>query len=313
MEEILQKYKLAKEKDLKNDLALCKDSSGKRFVLKKARQDECVMGEMVNKLARDHNDKFTLLQLPEYTTIDAENGIVIMPFYDGRDYHESWDSDGLYGGAHMKLELVKEMAQIVYDFSKINIDIPIKYLNECQVANFQFDFIKWKERFANKASILQQKGWISQEDTDKANGLLKDGFWRSKLIFNNGDYYPRNILSLEKRIVVVDWQTWSENYRANIIDYIENVAAFAFIHMWENHLWQIEFLKGVREYFRMDFEDLRRAILIKSFEQALFFEEGVVAKEEVLIFKNMLDNTYARYLEKNTRPPFVYRIFKKKG
>ena len=113
------------------------------------------------------------------------------------------------------------------------------------------------------------------------------------------------------KIVVIDWQTWNENYRVNIVDYIENVVAFTFIHMWNNRLWQIEFLKEVRKYFRIDFKDLRNAILIKSFEQAIFFTGSTKRKKQLLIFKNFLSDFYVKCLERNTRPSIRYRIFKK--
>ena len=311
MDKILQKYKLTKEKNLKNDLILCKNSRGELFVLKKARGDECVMGVLVNELAKDYNNQFSLLQLPEYTIIDTDNGIVVMPFYGERGYFDSWNSDGLYGGAHMKLELAKEMAQIIYDFSKINLDKVVKHLNKHKVINFQFNFENWKKQFTDKAKILLQHGWISQEDSNKANELLKYGFKKSKLIFSNGDYYPKNLLNFKGKIVVIDWQTWNENYRVNIVDYIENVVAFTFIHMWNNRLWQIEFLKEVRKYFRIDFKDLRNAILIKSFEQAIFFKGSTKRKKQLLIFKNFLSDFYVKCLERNTRPSIRYRIFKK--
>ena len=64
MDEILQKYKLTKEKNLENGLILCKNINGELFVLKKARGDECVMGVLVNELAKDYNNQFSLLQLP---------------------------------------------------------------------------------------------------------------------------------------------------------------------------------------------------------------------------------------------------------
>ncbi|MCH7759476.1 N-acetylneuraminate synthase family protein, partial [Patescibacteria group bacterium] len=199
-----------------------------------------------------------------------------------------------------------------FPVSKINLDKVVKYLNKHKIINFQFNFENWNKQFADRAKILLQHGWISQEDSNKANELLKYGFKKSKLIFSNGDYYPKNLLNFKGKIMVIDWETWNTNYRANIVDYIENVVAFTFIHMWNNRLWQIEFLKEVRKYFRIDFRDLRNAILIKSFEQIFFFGgESRRGKKQLIIFKNILSDFYVKCLERNTRPSIRYRIFKK--
>ncbi|MBU2634248.1 MAG: M23 family metallopeptidase [Nanoarchaeota archaeon] len=308
--EILGKYKLKKVRNLINRVVLCQNSAGELVVFKRARGDECIMAFLVNELANDYNSKFSSLQLPTYNTIDKKDNIVIMPFYDGKNYIESWNSDGLYGGKYMKLELVKEIVQVIRDFSKIDTNKVIEYLTEHQIVNFQFDFEEWKKQFINNAKFFLENDFISQKEFHKANKLFGNGFKKSKLIFNNGDYYPRNILSYKGKIVVIDWQTWNGNYRANIIDYIENVAAFAFIHMWNNHLWQIEFLKELRKYFKINFKCLRNAILIKSFEQANFWRNNPGSKKQLFIFKNILDDNYIKQLEKDTRPSLINRILR---
>jgi len=302
----LKKYNLVKERYLTNRSILCKDNNGNRFVFKKARGDECIMASLINELAKDYNSRFSVLQLPTYTRIDKSNNIVIMPFYGDKNYINSWNSGGLYGGKDIKLKLAKEMVQIILDFSKVNINKIIKHLEKHKIKNFQFNFEDWRNQFINGARIFLQRGQISQEEFDKAKKLLKKGFKRSKLIFNNGDYYPRNLVSFKNKIVVVDWETWNNNYRANIIDYIENVAAFTFIHMWENKQWQIEFLKELRKCFRINFKNLRRAVLIKSFEQALFWKTNKTKCEKELgIFRNFLDDSYIGHLKKYTKPSIL--------
>jgi len=70
-----------------------------------------------------------------------------------------------------------------------------------------------------------------------------------------------------------------------------NVAAFAFIHMWNNGPWQKEFVRHLSETFDIKSDDLRKAILIKSFEQAIFWRcIPQLAQSQVNQFKKALRN-----------------------
>ena len=107
-------------------------------------------------------------------------------------------------------------------------------------------------------------------------------------IVSNGDFYPRNLIKLPNRVALVDWGYWP-GYRACFVDYLVNVGAFAFIHMWGNGLWQKEFVRRLRETFDIKLDDLRKAILIKSFEQAMFWTAlPQLAQVQVNLFKMVL-------------------------
>jgi hypothetical protein len=90
-------------------------------------------------------------------------------------------------------------------------------------------------------------------------------------------------------MVLVDWGYWP-GYRACFVDYLVNVAAFAFVHMWGNGLWQTEFVRHLTETFDIDLDDLRKAVLIKAFEQAIFWQKGApqLVPAQVDLFKMAL-------------------------
>ena len=114
------------------------------------------------------------------------------------------------------------------------------------------------------------------------------GFKLTSRIVSNGDFYPRNLIKLPNRVALVDWGYWP-GYRACFVDYLVNVGAFAFIHMWGNGLWQKEFVRRLRETFDIKLDDLRKAILIKSFEQAMFWTAlPQLAQVQVNLFKMVL-------------------------
>lgn len=306
MEEFLKKQKLEKIEDLPNGLFKCKDQEGKIVVVKKARGHECAMAKLVTSLAEDYNGKFIKLELPCY--IFAENGFLIMPFYEGRTYNELW-AESSYGGPRMGIELSKEMAQMIYDFSKIDVSKAEEILKQLGIDKIKFDFEEWLLDFLKKAHNLVSEKCLSQEDVVKAEKILEKVKRQGRFIFNNGDYYPRNLIKGDK-VVIIDWQTWNENYRANIIDTIENVAAFAFIHMWANTVWQVNFLKELRKFFRINFKKFRTAVLIKSFDQGIFFGSGKLRNDQFSLFRDFLDTQKLKELEVKTRPSLIVRILR---
>jgi len=112
---------------------------------------------------------------------------------------------------------------------------------------------------------------LSQAELQRAEDLVKQGFRLADQVFSNGDFYPRNLLRVQQRIVLIDWAYWAGN-RACFIDYLPNVIAFAFIHMWANRAWQTSFLRNVVNTFGIKTDDLRKAVIIKSFEQTSFWQ-----------------------------------------
>ena len=76
--------------------------------------------------------------------------------------------------------------------------------------------------------------------------------------------------------------------------------------MWDNHLWQLSFLKECQKYFKFIPANFQKALLLKSFEQARFWFNGdgknQLCKNQIKIFKNALDEEYINYLLDYTKP-----------
>jgi hypothetical protein len=75
------------------------------------------------------------------------------------------------------------------------------------------------------------------------------------------------------------------------VDDLVNVAAFAFIHMWNNVPWQKEFVRHVTEIFGITPDDFRKAVLIKSYEQAISWRcLPQLAAPQVDLFRKAMRN-----------------------
>jgi len=64
--------------------------------------------------------------------------------------------------------------------------------------------------------------------------------------------------------------------------------------MWNNAPWQKEFLRCSQSAFNLSREDLRRAILIKAFEQASFWQRdppmGLQVQQQIHQFRMALED-----------------------
>jgi hypothetical protein len=157
-----------------------------------------------------------------------------------------------------------------------------------RMGEVSFDFQGWLESFRNRRALAISMG-ISDAEFKHAEEFMQDGFELTDRILCNGDFYPRNLIKLTQKIVVVDWGYWA-GYRACFVDYLVNVVAFAFVHMWNNDPWQKEFVGHVHSVFNPRPEDLRKAILIKAFEQASFWRGSCLVQPQINHFRTALKN-----------------------
>jgi len=130
------------------------------------------------------------------------------------------------------------------------------------------------------------------DSSQRLRGPLRaeSGFQSACRIVSNGDFYPRNLIKLRERVAVVDWGHWA-GYRACFVDYLVNVAAFAFIHMWGNVPWQREFVHDLGATLDIRLDDFRKAVCIKSFEQARYWQSiPNLAEVQVNQFRVALKN-----------------------
>ena len=137
------------------------------------------------------------------------------------------------------------------------------------VLQSSFDLQGWLVSFHERNEAALRMG-LTRDEIDRAEEFIRSGFNTERRIISNGDFYPRNLIKMTDRIVLVDWAHWA-GYRACFVDHLANVAAFAFVHMWGNRAWQGEFAKHTEELLDIGSDDFRKAVLIKSFEQGNYW------------------------------------------
>jgi hypothetical protein len=232
-----------------------------------------VCTELLPAIRQRYGTSFALLEIPEVLRSDRNvepHGAVYFRDYDGEKYNGRWNEGN--GGGPLGTELSSEMVQILSDLQTIDVDWLLSlHAVGRKVQQSAFDLQGWLSSFQERKTLAFSIG-ISDIELTQAEEVINGGFQVTRRIVNNGDFYPRNLVKLPNRMVLVDWGYWP-GYRACFVDYPVNVAAFAFIHMWGNGLWQKEFVHHLREKFGISLDDFRKAVLIKSFEQALFFQQ----------------------------------------
>ncbi len=252
-----------------------------------------VCTELLPAIRERYGTTFELLEIPEVLRSDrsvGEYGTVYFRDYDGEKYNGRWsEQPGEHiGGCALATELSSEMVQLLKDLQEIDVDwLLSQHPVGKSVQRSAFDLQGWLLSFQKQKTLARSMG-ISDNESTQAKEFISGGFKLTSRIVSNGDFYPRNLIKLPNRVALVDWGYWP-GYRACFVDYLVNVGAFAFIHMWGNGLWQKEFVRRLRETFDIKLDDLRKAILIKSFEQAMFWTAlPQLAQVQVNLFKMVL-------------------------
>jgi hypothetical protein len=234
---------------------------------------------------------FALLEIPEVLRSDGsvgQHGAVYFRHYDGETYNGRWNEEN--GGSPLGTALSSEMVQLLQDLQKIDVDwLLSRHPVGKKVQQSAFNFQGWLLSFRGQKTQAVSMG-ISADEFTQAEEFITGGFQLTRCIVSNGDFYPRNLIKLPNRIVLVDWGYWT-GYRICFVDYLVNVAAFAFIHMWNNGPWQKKFVRQLIDNLAIRSDDLRKAVLIKSFEQAKFWQgQPQLAQPQVNHFRMALKN-----------------------
>lgn len=205
------------------------------------------------------------------------------------------------GGSLLGLNLSSEVPMVLLDLAKIDVSDIIDNKIVKEFPNLIFDHNKYIYDFNARLKKFSKFHILETEDINRAIQLLGKPF-TSKMIFNNGDFYPRNFIRMpDDRIVLIDWEMWNPGRNPfYLIDYIENVAAVCFVHMWNNVLWQKKYVSELKKVLPVTIDDFQKAILIKSLELADFWfkDDGtnILCTNQVTIFKNALNDEYIEKL-----------------
>ena len=112
-------------------------------------------------------------------------------------------------------------------------------------------------------------------------------------MFTNGDFYPRNFILLEDgRIAVADW--------VGGVDPWSFVAMYAWLMMWGNPKWQASYIKGVKDHFPIDIEEMQAGMLAESFNMIHRWRDeseetiGLARSQMLAYFRQSLDLNYVR-------------------
>lgn len=321
---ILNEEKLKPESVLNGGKLVCVDERGEKYVLKECRGvEEGVFAEVFPKI-KGASLKFKVLRMPQYKKVikkvveDGNNKkefkFILIKYYQGTYYNKSWNEyyPESLGGRGVDLEMVDKSVTLLKDFSLIDIE----ELSEFDL--LEFDFQKWKaQNLPLMKEHLVQKKIISEDQMLKAEKILnKEGFFsNSKKILTNGDFYPRNFIQLENgQVVVVDWEGRIDyeldiavkdgteklrGQRNSFINYVENHAAFLFVHMWGNYHFGREFIKKISKEFKLSTRDLQAALIIKALEQSFLWKDipqTHLAVDQAQIFVNALSRQYVEDL-----------------
>lgn len=103
---------------------------------------------------------------------------------------EKWQADGANGGVNMTLELSREMAELIDDFSYIPTDDIIPGQER-----FTYDPEKALAHFLQKLEGVQKNGYLTTTEMERGREIV--GTMNQplpNLVFNNGDFYPRNLI-----------------------------------------------------------------------------------------------------------------------
>ena len=266
---------------------------------KKAKGGELLIyEEVLNKIADQYNPIFSRLKLPESNGTNKNHSKLLLTHYEGETFNKKWTEET--GGLLLGLDLSTEVPEMLYDLSKIKTSVVLDNKRLQSIPKLIFNTTEFIPEFESIARRLLDSKILKKEEIELARTSIKKEF-TSPLMVNNGDFYPRNFIRQpDKKIILIDWETWNANSRANIVDHPENIAAFCFVHMWNNEPWQKNYVTELQKRFSMKEEDFQRALLIKSIEMANFWLDmpgrTELYKDQIKIFRNALNPEYMRKL-----------------
>lgn len=238
--------------------------------------------------------QFERLSLPEYVADGVHDGLrwMTMKYIAGRSLVHEWSEltskPEMLGGKHIDLSIAKDAVDVLRDLRLVDIGELPKFVR-------RFDFGAWKETFRPKSDTLVLQGLFEQATVDRAMRLFdaKTAVRYEGSMFTNGDFYPRNFIILPRhRIAVVDW--------VGGVDPWEFVAMYAWLLMWGNPKWQVEYAGEIKNHFPIDAEEMQIGLLIKAFEQVYRWREepeehiGFARAQMLAYFHQALDKDYVR-------------------
>lgn len=302
-----------------DDKLVVTNSEGTKYLFKENRGEEEKIFTVVFPEIRKQGLDFKVLVLPDILKVvggvfkegekKKTDKFLILNFYEGESYNKKWNEfypDGL-GGRSVDPGLAEKMVGLLGDFAKIDLS----GLRGCNLS--EFDLETWRSRqFLLMRDKLIHKKIFSENHLRRVERALSDAtlFNKSRKIITNGDFYPRNFIELKDgKMVVVDWEGRTDyeedlkigevtekviGWRNAFVNYLENHAAFLFVHMWGNYAFGRKLMKRLIQDFGVEAKNIQAALLIKAMEQAYLWRDNMthLPVDQAQILVNALDEQY---------------------
>jgi hypothetical protein len=167
-----------------------------------------------------------------------------------------------------------------------------------------FDFDLWFAcQFRRNAGYLVDQDLLADSDARAADLLLNTPNARAiaqkNLVFSNGDCQFRNFIrQANEKIVLIDWTSNPPDlWISPGFEPLEHIAMYIWTLMWGNPEWQRDFFAKITTAVGLTDNRLRQALLIKSFNQAYFWQSRghrALAKQQIEHFLLALRDEWPR-------------------
>jgi hypothetical protein len=234
----------------------------------------------------------------------------LLPTFDQRLFERlvlpEYVNDGMYGELRWLLTKHIPGRPLMHEWSELNIkpetlggktvDVAVASAAVDVLRDLrQADITAAPELFRTRAAELVTRGQLEQSVADGAETLFsaRSVARYEGSMFTNGDFYPRNFIILpEGRIALVDW--------VGGVDPWEFVAMYAWLMMWGNAAWQVEYVTRIKEHFPVDIDEMQVALLSRSFDLAYQWRElpeeqvGLARAQMLAYFRQCLNKDYVK-------------------
>jgi hypothetical protein len=203
---------------------------------------------------------FRTLQIPEVIRYSDSPGdkikwILFRDHGSAFPWSEDIRENRIWGGKAMDLSSVLKIVSVLTDLESVDIkDLPsfVKKRN----------LREWLAKF--EKCLRGKPPFIDKPELDQAKVIVEknlDLFNECDFVLNPGDFYPRNLVSFENKIVALDWESVHT-------EPVEGIVAYLLMLMWNNQPWQHSLIKEAQKHFRLDPRVFQTILLVKVFTLA---------------------------------------------
>src|SRR4051812_11647866 len=98
---------------------------------------EQMIYSLLSELAPVYNPSFRILRLPEALGVDSTTGELLLPYYEGKGFNESWNEAN--GGSPLGLDLAAELPLLIQDFASIDLGLVERSDTPVEALSLTFD------------------------------------------------------------------------------------------------------------------------------------------------------------------------------